>query len=196
MKHYEDNSTYKDPQSSYRSHPQDESYARPNELNYPREDRLQNDYDGRHPYHLYSERRDFPHSYSRVEGSRNYDRFPEDYNSRSNSSQSYAGPDSQQYQNDIYDHPNNTGKGPKGWKRSDDRLKDEVCDMLERDAYVDASNLEVQVKDGVASLSGTVTDRRAKRRAEEIAEGIRGLKDVHNSLTVTSMGNATKEGRD
>jgi hypothetical protein len=76
------------------------------------------------------------------------------------------------------------GKGPKNWMRSDTRIHDEVCEMLARDAHVDASHIEVVVKDGEVTLGGRVPDRRSKRRAEQVLDDVLGVRDVHNRLTV------------
>lgn len=80
------------------------------------------------------------------------------------------------------------GKGPRGYRRSDDRVRDDVCESLTDDPHVDASNLEVSVKDCEVTLSGTVASREEKRRAEVLAERIRGVKDVHNQLRVAEPG--------
>lgn len=76
------------------------------------------------------------------------------------------------------------GRGPKGYRRSDERIHEEVCESLERDPYVDASEIEVKVKDGIVTFSGTVENRRAKRHAEDAVEDISGIKDIRNELSV------------
>lgn len=78
------------------------------------------------------------------------------------------------------------GKGPRNFRRGDERIMEDVCEMLTRDADVDASDIEVSVKDGEVTLSGTVPDRRMKRRAEDVAERAAGVRDVHNRLTLAS----------
>jgi len=75
------------------------------------------------------------------------------------------------------------GKGPKGYTRSDDRIREDVSDKLS-DGYLDASDIEVTVLSGEVTLQGTVHDKLAKRLAEDIAEDVRGVKDVHNHLTI------------
>ena len=75
------------------------------------------------------------------------------------------------------------GKGPKNYTRSDDRIREDVCDRLSDDDEVDASDVTVTVRDGEVTLEGTVNDRRAKHRAEDIADNVRGVKDVHNRLS-------------
>jgi hypothetical protein len=77
------------------------------------------------------------------------------------------------------------GRGPRGYQRSDDRIREDVCERLTDDPEIDASNLEVAVKNGEVTLSGTVSSRYDKRRAEECAEDISGVKDVHNGLRVS-----------
>jgi osmotically-inducible protein OsmY len=76
------------------------------------------------------------------------------------------------------------GKGPKNYTRSDDRIREEVCDVLTRDSHIDASDIEVKVKDGEVTVSGTVDHRRFRRRAEETIEDISGVKHVQNDLRV------------
>ena len=49
---------------------------------------------------------------------------------------------------------------------------------------LDATDIEITVKGGEVTLEGTVSDRRSKRVAEEIVEGVRGVRDVHNRLTI------------
>lgn len=77
-----------------------------------------------------------------------------------------------------------TGKGPQGYQRSDDRIRDDVCDMLTQHGQLDASGIEVQVHHGEVTLLGSVTDRQSKRMAEDVAEAATGVKDVHNQLRV------------
>jgi hypothetical protein len=57
------------------------------------------------------------------------------------------------------------GVGPKGYVRSDERIRELVCDDLMDDAWLDASQIEVSVKDGEVMLSGTVANRDARRLA-------------------------------
>jgi len=79
------------------------------------------------------------------------------------------------------------GKGPSGYTRSDDRIREMVCEALSDDDRVDASNIEVTVKNGEVVLSGTVEDRMQKRMAEDCIENLSGVKDVQNQLRVSSM---------
>ena len=81
-----------------------------------------------------------------------------------------------------------SGKAPKGYRRSDERIREDVCDLLMRRPEVDASDVDVQVKDGEVFLTGTVTERRMKRVIEDLAEEVLGVDDVHNHVKVRREG--------
>lgn len=83
------------------------------------------------------------------------------------------------------------GRGPKGYVRSDDRIKEDVSERLMDDGHLDASDIEVSVQDGEVTLSGTVSERFAKRHAEDIAERASGVKHVQNNLRVAPTGGAS-----
>jgi osmotically-inducible protein OsmY len=88
---------------------------------------------------------------------------------------------SQRSQSDYQSH---AGKGPKGWQRSDDRIREEVNEVLARHPEIDASEIEVRVQNGEVTLTGTVDERRDKRMAEDIVERVFGVKDVENKIKV------------
>ncbi len=78
------------------------------------------------------------------------------------------------------------GKGPKGYNRSDNRILEDVNERLTDDSHIDASNIEVEVKDGEVTLKGTVGSKMAKRHAEDITDRVSGVRDVQNRLKVDS----------
>jgi hypothetical protein len=82
------------------------------------------------------------------------------------------------------DERNFTGLGPKGYKRSDDRIYEDVCDKLMRNHDVDATNIGVKVSSGVVYLSGKVDSRKVKKTAELVIEDLPGVRDVRNELSV------------
>ncbi len=84
------------------------------------------------------------------------------------------------------------GKGPKNYTRSDDRIREDVSDQLTDHAHIDASEIEVNVKDGEVTLTGTVDDRDTKKRAEEAIESLSGVKHVQNNLRVKDQSNMGK----
>lgn len=79
------------------------------------------------------------------------------------------------------------GKGPKGYQRSDDRIREDVHDRLADDSFIDASDIEVIVLNGEVTLNGTVDRRSDKRRAEDLCESITGVKNVENRLRVKQI---------
>ncbi|WP_414472436.1 BON domain-containing protein [Microvirga sp. M2] len=79
------------------------------------------------------------------------------------------------------------GRGPKGYRRSDERIHEDVCERLMEDRFIDASNVEVTVKDGEVTLSGTVASRGLKYRAEDLAELASGVRHVQNNLRAQSI---------
>lgn len=78
------------------------------------------------------------------------------------------------------------GKGPKGWKRSDSKIEEDVCDALYVSSKVDATEIEVKVADRCVFLIGFVRDRETKRSAERCAEEVIGVDDVRNELRIKS----------
>jgi hypothetical protein len=143
--------------------------------------------------------RDFGSRYpygSREHGSRAAERYRDE-----DEGQHYRGYYSRQYQPFSYPGGSghlfteswtltgpHTGRGPKGWKRSDQQVIEEASQRLERDGDVDASDIEVLAENCVITLRGTVEDRAMKRRAEEIVESIYGVRDVMNELRVKAHG--------
>jgi osmotically-inducible protein OsmY len=76
------------------------------------------------------------------------------------------------------------GRGPQSYTRSDDRIREDVNDNLTDDWGVDARNVTVAVSNGEVTLDGTVSTRLQKRRAEDCAEEVSGVKHVQNNLRV------------
>jgi osmotically-inducible protein OsmY len=76
------------------------------------------------------------------------------------------------------------GRGPKGYRRSDDRIREDVSDRLADDSWLDASDIEVRVEGAEVTLIGLVASRDDKRRAERLAEDVSGVDNVQNNLRV------------
>ena len=92
-----------------------------------------------------------------------------------------------------------SGRGPRGYQRPDERVYEEVCDLLTENGDIDATNIEVRCERGEVILDGTVPDRDTKRLAEYIAESARGVRDVRNNLRIegSAMGDeAASDERD
>jgi osmotically-inducible protein OsmY len=101
------------------------------------------------------------------------------------------------FDEDRYDgrQAGHRGRGPAGYKRSDERINDEVHERLTDDPWVDASNISISVSGGEVTLSGTVDEREAKHRAERIVEDISGVAHVQNNLRVERGNPLTGSGR-
>ncbi|MGA0605567.1 BON domain-containing protein [Phenylobacterium sp. VNQ135] len=83
------------------------------------------------------------------------------------------------------------GKGPKNYTRSDDRIREDVNDRLADDDWLDASDIDVTVDKCEVTLTGTVTSREDKRRAEDVAERVSGVKHVQNNIRVQAQDSTT-----
>jgi hypothetical protein len=77
-----------------------------------------------------------------------------------------------------------SGVGPQGYQRADERIREDINEQLTWDGDLDATNIEVRVANGIVTLTGMVSDRWAKRSAEDIADSIRGVQDVQNQIQV------------
>jgi osmotically-inducible protein OsmY len=109
--------------------------------------------------------------------------------------QGYQGRGSQQQYRSGTGQGAFAGRGPQGYKRSDDRITEDVNEMLTQDPEIDASNITVEVHNGELTLKGFVTDREAKRRAEDIAESTSGVKDVQNQLRIKREDESESDSR-
>lgn len=84
------------------------------------------------------------------------------------------------------------GKGPKDYKRSDDRLKEIACELLMDAPHIDATDITVEAKNGEITLKGTVLDRRAKHAAEDLLESRAGVSEIHNQLRIQSRSESSR----
>ena len=76
------------------------------------------------------------------------------------------------------------GRGPRGWQRRDEWVREDVCEQLAADPEVDAGAIEVAVDAGEVTLSGSVPERWMKRAAEDDAATVPGVREVHVRLRV------------
>ncbi len=86
------------------------------------------------------------------------------------------------------------GRGPRGYRRSDSRIEEDINDRLSDHPYLDASDIEVSVENGEVKLSGTVNSRHEKRLAEDLAEMVSGVTHVENRIRVNRGGWGTATG--
>jgi hypothetical protein len=76
------------------------------------------------------------------------------------------------------------GRGPRRYRRRDDRITEDVVRTLTDHPDVDASDITVRVEGGVVTLTGDVHDRYQRRVAEDAIAEVWGVQDVRNDLRV------------
>jgi osmotically-inducible protein OsmY len=69
---------------------------------------------------------------------------------------------------------------------TDRRIHEEVCTILMDNAQVPIEQLDVAVAGGAVTLRGAARDDHTRRRAEELAAMIAGVKSVRNELNTAS----------
>src|SRR5215471_11804457 len=52
----------------------------------------------------------------------------------------------QQGQEGYFGGGQHTGRGPKGYQRSDERIREDICERLTQHSAIDAGEIEVEVK--------------------------------------------------
>ena len=80
------------------------------------------------------------------------------------------------------------GRTPKGYARSDERIREDICDELTRRPDIDPGRLTVTVANSEVTLEGAVEDLESRRLADEIASRCIGVRQVHNKLRVEPAG--------
>jgi hypothetical protein len=78
---------------------------------------------------------------------------------------------------------NHRGKGPRNFSRSDELLREKVCELFLMDPDLDPGEIEVSVNDGLVTLNGHVFRREDRYLAEDLAFYVSGVKDVINLLS-------------
>jgi hypothetical protein len=78
------------------------------------------------------------------------------------------------------------GRGPKGFRRSDERIHEDLCERMAAHPALDASEIDVRVINGDVGLEGTVRSRSERRLAEALAESVGGVREIRNELRMTT----------
>jgi osmotically-inducible protein OsmY len=89
------------------------------------------------------------------------------------------------YGQDVFSE-SKSGRSPKGYKRSDERIREEVCEILTHHPDVDPSEVDIQVSGSEITLTGTVDNRQEKRLIEDLASSVSGVTEVNNQLRVSA----------
>ena len=87
-------------------------------------------------------------------------------------------------------------QGPKGYTRSDERLREDISERLMQAYDIDSSEVTVQVQGGKVVLDGTVPSRHMKHAIEDIADGAPGVQDVDNRIRVTGSAHRWSTNQD
>jgi hypothetical protein len=74
--------------------------------------------------------------------------------------------------------------GPKGYTRSDERLREDISERLMMADSIDSSEVMVTVKDGKVTLEGSVTTRHMKHEIEDLVDACPGVQDIDNRIRV------------
>jgi hypothetical protein len=85
-------------------------------------------------------------------------------------------------------------RGPKGYQRSDERLKEEICERLIARWDIDSSEVSVDVQNGKVMLEGTVPDRRMRHEIENLVDDCYGVLDIENQVRVQRSYGSTTSG--
>ncbi len=106
--------------------------------------------------------------------SRNYGSFSEDTMRSADNRQGWQGrPQQQRYRT-----------GPKGYTRSDERLREDISERLMMADSIDSSEVTVSVKDCKVVLEGTVPTRYMKHAIEDLVDAAPGVQDIDNRIRV------------
>jgi len=87
------------------------------------------------------------------------------------------------------------GRGPRGYQRSDERIREDVCERMCDCGELDATDIEVRVSNAEVTLQGTVRDRHDKRLAEDLVDQVSGVREVHNQIRVSQPGSDAGQGQ-
>ena len=79
-------------------------------------------------------------------------------------------------------------RGPKGYKRSDERIREDLCERLMHSDFIDSSEVTIEVTGGKVVMDGTVPHRRMKHAIEDMAEATLGVTEVENKVRVEQAG--------
>ncbi len=90
------------------------------------------------------------------------------------------------------------GTGPKGYQRSDERLREDISERLMQAPDIDSSEVTVLVAGAKVTLEGTVPDRHMKHAIEDLVDACPGVQDIDNRVRVDrnagSYGSGTTSG--
>lgn len=87
-------------------------------------------------------------------------------------------------QQHINDKKNFSGVGPKGFSVSDDTIREEVCHKLWEHDGIDASELEVEVKEGKVIVTGSLPEREMRDLVEDVCDDFVSKEKIQLQINV------------
>ncbi|HEY9446309.1 MAG TPA: BON domain-containing protein [Burkholderiales bacterium] len=73
---------------------------------------------------------------------------------------------------------------PRSYQRSDQRIREEICERLADNDRLDATDVSVEVSSGRVVLEGSVPERRMKYMIEDTAAECLGTNEVENRIRI------------
>jgi hypothetical protein len=134
-------------------------------------------------------------AYAYGNGPRNQGRqIEEEYSDESSVSYEHA-PRQQQYGQPRQEYGQRYGyqprtrrfaTGPKGYQRSDERLKEDISERLMESHSIDSSDVSLEVRGARVVLEGTVPSRHMKHAIEDLVDACPGVQDIDNRVRVAN----------
>ncbi len=81
----------------------------------------------------------------------------------------------------------NSVNGAANASGSDERIRQEVCDRMEKNGHLNVRGISVRVANGEVWLRGEVDNERQRLLAVNIADSVSGVRDVHNRLSILGL---------
>jgi hypothetical protein len=105
------------------------------------------------------------------------------------------------FNGEAWDRGPYVGLGPEGYSRSDERIREDICDELTRRGDIDPSRVVVTVRDGEVTLEGLVDSLETRRVVDDVASACTGVSQVHDLLRLEQFGatrraESAREGRE
>jgi hypothetical protein len=100
---------------------------------------------------------------------------------------SYGSPGGQSGSYGGYGEPGSRSarRWPKGYQRSDERIKEDIYERLLQNTHLDATEVTVNVQGGRVTLEGSVPQRHMKHAIEDMVDDCPGVSDIENRLRVS-----------
>ena len=81
--------------------------------------------------------------------------------------------------------------GPKGYQRTDERMREDICDELMQADTIDSSDVAIEVASAKVVLHGSVPIRWMKHAIEDLADACPGVQDVEDKIRVRTESKGT-----